>query len=63
MWIWFQQLEAVIKARIPGIMSLINKRIDDLEEELDRLGKPTSIDTGVRLLLAVIVMHGSYIPL
>lgn len=56
-WIWFQQLEAIIKARVPGIMSLTNKRIDDIEEELDRLGKPTSIDNGVRLFSAVIFLH------
>lgn len=43
----FQQLETVIKARIPGIMSMISKRIDDLEAELDHLGRPTSIDAGV----------------
>lgn len=44
----FQQLETVIKARIPGIMSMISKRIDDLEAELDHLGRPTSIDAGVK---------------
>ncbi|KAL8112600.1 hypothetical protein AgCh_020067 [Apium graveolens] len=44
-----KQLETVIKARIPGIMSMISNRIDDLEAELDHLGRPTSIDAGAQL--------------
>ncbi|KAK3016759.1 hypothetical protein RJ639_006432 [Escallonia herrerae] len=44
-----KQLEAVIKARIPGMMSLINKSIDDLEEELNHLGKPAAVDSGAQL--------------
>jgi len=46
----FQHLESVIKARIPGIASLINRSIDELEEELDHLGRPVAIDAGVRNL-------------
>lgn len=42
-----QHLEQVIKSRIPGIQSLINKTIAELEGELNRLGKPISADAGV----------------
>lgn len=42
-----QHLESVIKARIPGIQSLINKTIAELEGELARLGKPIAADAGV----------------
>lgn len=43
----FQHLEAVIRARIPSIIALINKTIDELEAELDRLGRPIGGDAGV----------------
>lgn len=46
----FQYLESVIKARIPGISSLINRSIDELEAELNHLGRPVAIDAGVRKL-------------
>ena len=45
----FQQLEAVIRARIPSITSLINKTIDELESEMDHLGRPIASDAGVIL--------------
>ncbi|PKA45733.1 Dynamin-related protein 5A [Apostasia shenzhenica] len=44
-----KHLEQVIKSRIPGIQSLINKTILDLETELSRLGKPIAADAGVSL--------------
>ncbi|XP_051132375.1 phragmoplastin DRP1E-like [Andrographis paniculata] len=44
-----QHLEAVIKARIPSITSLINKSIDELESELDHLGRPIAVDAGAQL--------------
>uniref|UniRef100_A0A166F8C0 Dynamin-type G domain-containing protein n=1 Tax=Daucus carota subsp. sativus TaxID=79200 RepID=A0A166F8C0_DAUCS len=44
-----KQLETVIKARLPGITSMISKRIEDLEAELDHLGRPTAIDAGAQL--------------
>ncbi|MCL7035623.1 hypothetical protein MKW94_003407, partial [Papaver nudicaule] len=44
-------LETVIKARIPGIQSLINKSIADLESELGHLGKPIAADAGGKLYL------------
>lgn len=44
-----QHLETVIKSRIPGLQSLINKTIAELEAELSRLGKPIATDTGVRI--------------
>ncbi|KAK9266866.1 hypothetical protein L1049_027125 [Liquidambar formosana] len=44
-----KHLESVIKARIPSIASLINKSIDELESELDHLGRPVAIDAGAQL--------------
>ncbi|KAK6918134.1 Dynamin, N-terminal, partial [Dillenia turbinata] len=46
--IW-PQLESVIRARIPSITSLINKSIDELESEMDHLGRPIAIDAGAQL--------------
>ncbi|XP_057509947.1 phragmoplastin DRP1E-like [Actinidia eriantha] len=43
-----KKLESVIKARIPGIMSLINQSIDELEAELGHLGR-TVVDAGAQL--------------
>ncbi|KAJ0113120.1 hypothetical protein Patl1_00610 [Pistacia atlantica] len=42
-------LETVIKSRIPGLQSLINKTIAELEGELTRLGKPVATDAGGKL--------------
>ncbi|KAL6557128.1 hypothetical protein OROMI_017478 [Orobanche minor] len=44
-----KHLEAVIKSRIPGLQSLINKTIIELESELSRLGKPIATDAGGKL--------------
>ncbi|KAL0347732.1 UNVERIFIED_CONTAM: Dynamin-related protein 1A [Sesamum calycinum] len=44
-------LETVIKSRIPGLQSLINKTIIDLESELSRLGKPIATDAGGKLYM------------
>lgn len=44
---YFQHLESVIRARIPSITSLINKSIDELESEMDHLGRPIGVDAGV----------------
>ncbi|KAH6755086.1 DYNAMIN-like 1E [Perilla frutescens var. hirtella] len=44
-----RHLESVIKARIPSITSLINKSIDELEAELDHLGRPIAVDAGAQL--------------
>jgi hypothetical protein len=44
-------LEVVIKSKIPGIQSLVNKTIAELETELSRLGKPIAADAGVSVLL------------
>ncbi|KAL6906361.1 hypothetical protein ACP4OV_003962 [Aristida adscensionis] len=46
-----EQLEAAIRARIPSITSLINKTIDELESEMDRLGRPIGSDAGAQLYL------------
>lgn len=37
----------MIKSRIPGLQSLINKTIMELEGELTKLGKPIAADAGV----------------
>ena len=44
---YFQHLESVIRARIPSIISLINKTVNELEEELNRIGRPIGVDSGV----------------
>ncbi|XP_071689971.1 phragmoplastin DRP1E-like isoform X2 [Rutidosis leptorrhynchoides] len=44
-----QHLESVIKEKIPGIIALINKGIDEMEAELDRLGRPIAVDDGAKL--------------
>lgn len=53
----FQHLETVIKSRIPGLQSLINKTIVELEGELTRLGKPIAADAGVRNFLLFVSFH------
>ncbi|KAB2595168.1 dynamin-related protein 1E-like [Pyrus ussuriensis x Pyrus communis] len=44
-----KHLETVIRARIPSILSMINKSIDELESELDHLGRPVAVDAGAQL--------------
>ncbi|XP_078439932.1 phragmoplastin DRP1E-like [Wolffia australiana] len=44
-----KHLESVIRSRIPSITSLINKTIDELEAEMDHLGRPISLDAGAQL--------------
>ncbi|XP_073128743.1 phragmoplastin DRP1E-like [Henckelia pumila] len=44
-----KHLESVIRARIPSITSLINKSIDELDAELDHLGRPVAVDAGAQL--------------
>ncbi|KAJ3692577.1 hypothetical protein LUZ60_011672 [Juncus effusus] len=44
-----QHLESVIKAQIPSITSLINKTINELESEMDHLGRSVATDAGAQL--------------
>ncbi|KAK4264052.1 hypothetical protein QN277_029393 [Acacia crassicarpa] len=44
-----QHLEQVIRQKIPSIISLINKTIDELNAELDRIGRPIAVDSGAQL--------------
>lgn len=44
-----KHLEAVIKAHIPSILSLVNKTIDELEGEMNQLGRPIAVDAGAQL--------------
>ncbi|KAF6150776.1 hypothetical protein GIB67_020859 [Kingdonia uniflora] len=44
-----KHLETVIRQRIPSIIALINKTIDELEAELDHLGRPIGVDAGAHL--------------
>jgi len=44
-----QHLEAVIRAKIPSIIAMINKTIDEIEAQLDKLGRPIGGDAGVRV--------------
>ncbi|KAF9591481.1 hypothetical protein IFM89_004535 [Coptis chinensis] len=54
-----QHLEAVIRARIPNITSLINKTIDELESEMDHLGRPIALDAGRMIRMNLIDDIGS----
>ncbi|KAE9617940.1 hypothetical protein Lal_00037912 [Lupinus albus] len=44
-----QHLESVIRARIPSITSLINKSVEELESEMEHLGRPIALDAGAQL--------------
>ncbi|KAH7442230.1 hypothetical protein KP509_03G077800 [Ceratopteris richardii] len=44
-----KHLESVIKARIPSILSMVNKSIDELETEMNQLGRPIAVDAGAQL--------------
>lgn len=44
-----KHLESVIRAKLPSITSLINKSIDELESEMDHLGRPIAVDAGAQL--------------
>lgn len=44
-----KHLESVIRARIPSITSLINKSIEELESEMNHLGRPIALDAGAQL--------------
>ncbi|KAK1285708.1 hypothetical protein QJS10_CPB20g01808 [Acorus calamus] len=48
-----KHLESVIKSRIPGLQSLINKTVIEIESELSRLGKPIAADAGGKLYMIV----------
>ncbi|GJZ24623.1 dynamin-related protein 1C [Tanacetum coccineum] len=44
-----KHLESVIRQKIPSLISLINKNIDDINAELDRIGRPIGADGGAQL--------------
>ncbi|XP_014519867.2 dynamin-related protein 1C isoform X1 [Vigna radiata var. radiata] len=44
-----QHLELVIRQKIPSIIALIKKAIDELNAELDRIGRPIAVDSGAKL--------------
>ncbi|XP_044503495.1 LOW QUALITY PROTEIN: phragmoplastin DRP1E-like [Mangifera indica] len=44
-----KHLESVIRTRIPSIISLINKSIEEVELEMDHLGRPIAVDAGAQL--------------
>ncbi|KAJ6797216.1 putative dynamin-related protein 1E [Iris pallida] len=44
-----KHLESAIRARIPSITSLINKTIDELESEMETIGRPIAVDAGAQL--------------
>jgi hypothetical protein len=37
----------VIRSRIPSIAAMVNKTIDDIEAELNQIGRPLANDAGV----------------
>jgi hypothetical protein len=53
----FQHLESVIKARIPSITAVINKTIDELESELDTIGRAVAADPGVSHLYHISIIN------
>ena len=55
-----KHLETVIKSRIPGIWSLVNKMIAELETELSRLEKPISAGAGREMYTIMETCHLSY---
>lgn len=44
-----RHLETVIRQKIPSIISMINKAIDEINAELDRIGRPVAADGGAQL--------------
>ncbi|CAH8252847.1 unnamed protein product [Arabidopsis lyrata] len=44
-----QHLETVIGQKIPSIVALINKSIDEINAELDRIGRSIAVDSGAQL--------------
>ncbi|GAB2296939.1 Phragmoplastin drp1c [Dionaea muscipula] len=44
-----KHLEIVIRQKIPSIIALINKAIDEINAELDRIGRPVAADGGAQL--------------
>ncbi|GMN38425.1 hypothetical protein TIFTF001_007653 [Ficus carica] len=44
-----EYLAKLLSKRIPSIISLINKTIDELNAELDRIGRPIAVDSGAQL--------------
>ncbi|XVF85457.1 hypothetical protein PTKIN_Ptkin17bG0119400 [Pterospermum kingtungense] len=46
-----KHLELVIRQKIPSIIALINKTIDELNAELDRIGRPIAADGGAQLYM------------
>ncbi|KFK37264.1 hypothetical protein AALP_AA4G234900 [Arabis alpina] len=42
-------LESIIRKRIPNILALITRSIEELERELNQLGRPVAIDAGAQL--------------
>ncbi|GAB2226694.1 hypothetical protein Droror1_Dr00022513 [Drosera rotundifolia] len=44
-----KHLETVIRQKIPSIISMINKAIDEINSELDRIGRPIGADGGAQL--------------
>eukprot|EP00475_Leptophrys_vorax_P044185 TRINITY_DN8751_c0_g3_i2.p1 TRINITY_DN8751_c0_g3~~TRINITY_DN8751_c0_g3_i2.p1 ORF type:complete len:393 (-),score=39.26 TRINITY_DN8751_c0_g3_i2:146-1231(-) len=44
-----KHLEQVIRSKIPGIQSLINNNINDLEKEMNALGRPIAGESGAQL--------------
>nr|KAJ0215198.1 hypothetical protein LSAT_V11C300143950 [Lactuca sativa] len=44
-----RHLESVIRQKIPSIVALINRNIDEINAELDRIGRPIGVDGGAQL--------------
>ncbi|KAE8708197.1 Dynamin-related protein 1B [Hibiscus syriacus] len=53
---YFASTPYVIKYRIPGVQSLINKTVAELETELSHLGKPMEADAGEHTVVSLIAL-------
>ncbi|KAF4359419.1 hypothetical protein G4B88_008434 [Cannabis sativa] len=51
--------EFAIKARLPGILSLIYKSIDEIEREMDYLGRPVAVHAGAQLY-TILELYGAF---
>ncbi|CAH1434635.1 unnamed protein product [Lactuca virosa] len=52
-----RHLESVIRQKIPSIVALINRNIDEINAELDRIGRPIGVDGGAQLYTILEMCH------
>ncbi|GAB2292687.1 Phragmoplastin drp1c [Dionaea muscipula] len=52
-----KHLEIVIRQKIPSIIAFINKAIDEINAELERIGRPVAADGGAQLYTILEMCH------